>query len=345
MDKIDARKLGAEGRETLRKMVIRLRTQSGMKAAELAVIAGVHVRTVEGWLRKARVAGVGALVEKTRGRQPGMCRKMTMAQEVWIRQRIVGALPAQMSLPFALWTRRAIQALIKAQFSVELSDRLVGKYLARWGYTAQRPVKRALEQRPEQIEKWLRETYPAIAARAKAEGAAIYWADETAVKEDANWIRGFAPAGRTPVLEMPARWGKLSMISAITNRGEISFQIVEGTINAERFIEFLAHLLQDATTKIFLIVDNLRVHHAKIVREWAEPLKDKIELFYLPPYAPESNPDEYLNHDFKTSLRLEPASDNDSDLMQKAMRIMKRLAQMPGRVQSYFRHPLAAYAA
>ena len=139
---------------------------------------------------------------------------------------------------------------------------------------------------------------------------------------------------------MPARWGKLSMISAITNRGEISFQIVEGTINAERFIEFLAHLLQDATAKIFLIVDNLRVHHAKIVREWAEPLKDKIELFYLPPYAPESNPDEYLNHDFKTSLRLEPASDNDSDLMQKAMRIMKRIAQIPG-----LRHPLAAYAA
>ncbi len=143
---------------------------------------------------------------------------------------------------------------------------------------------------------------------------------------------------------MPARWGKLSMISAITNRGEICFQIVEGTINAERFIEFLAHL-QDATAKIFLIVDNLRVHHAKIVREWAKPLKHKIELFYLPPYAPESNPDEYLNHDFNTSLRLEPASDNDSDLMQKAMRIMKRIAQIPGRGRSYFRHPLAAYAA
>ena len=114
MDKIDARKLGAEGRETLRKMVIRLRTQSGMKAAELAAVAGVHVRTVKGWLRKARAAGAGALVEKTRGRQPGMCRKMTMAQEVWIRQRIVSALPTQMSLPFALWTRRVIQALIKA---------------------------------------------------------------------------------------------------------------------------------------------------------------------------------------------------------------------------------------
>ena len=157
-------------------------------------------------------------------------------------------------------------------------------------------------------------------------------------------MRPMAWAGRKPMVRS-VTGRPLSMISAITNRGEISFQIVEGTINAERFIEFLAHLLQDATAKIFLIVDNLRVHHAKIVREWAEPLKDKIELFYLPPYAPESNPDEYLNHDFKTSLRLEPASDNDSDLMQKAMRIMKRLAQMPGRVQSYFRHPLAAYAA
>jgi transposase len=114
---------------------------------------------------------------------------------------------------------------------------------------------------------------------------------------------------------------------------ENGFQIIEGTINAEHFIEFLAHLLQDATTKIFLIVDNLRVHHAKIVRAWAEPFQDKIELFYLlPPYAaPESNPDEYLNHDFKRSLCSDPASQDD-DLMQKAMRIMKRIAQIAGRV-------------
>lgn len=195
------------------------------------------------------------------------------------------------------------------------------------------------------VQAWLRERYPAIAVRAKAEGAVIYWADETAVKEDTNWIRGFAPAGRTPVLEASARWGKLSMISAITNRGEISFQIVEGTINAERFIEFLERLIANAASKVFLIVDNLRVHHAKIVKTWAEKHADRIELFYLPPYAPESNPDEYLNHDFKTALRLEPPSRDDSALLEKAKIIMQRIAALPERIRSYFEHPTAAYAA
>lgn len=345
MEKIDARKLGPEGRETLRKMVLRLQKQSGLNGVELAQIAGVHVRTVQAWLRKARTQGAGALTEKTRGRPYGAYRKLNMAQEVWVRQRIVGAVPEQLNLPFALWTRRAIQALIKQHFDVQLSDRLVGKYLKRWGYTAQRPVKKAMEQRSDLVQAWLRERYPAIAARAKAEGAVIYWADETAVKEDTNWIRGFAPAGRTPVLEASARWGKLSMISAITNRGEISFQIVQGTINAERFIEFLERLIEDASSKVFLIVDNLRVHHAKIVKAWAEQHADRIELFYLPPYAPESNPDEYLNHDFKTALRLEPPSREDSALLKKATTIMERIAALPERIRSYFKHPAAAYAA
>ena len=345
MEKIDARKLGYEGRDTLRKMVLRLRKQSGLSGVELAKVAGVHVRTVQAWLRKVQTAGEGSLTERLRGRPPGACRKLSMVQEVWIRQRIVGAVPAQMSLPFALWTRRAIQALVAAQFGIEVSDRLIGKYLKRWGYTAQRPVKRAMEQRPALIQTWLREKYPAIATRAKAEGGVLYWADETAVKEDAHWVRGFAPAGRTPVLDMPARWDRLSMISAITNRGEISFQIVEGTINTERFIEFLERLLQEAPAKIFLIVDNLRVHHAKLVQAWVEPRRAQIELFYLPPYAPESNPDEYLNHDFKTALRLEPPSRDDSQLLKKAHAIMDRIASLPERVRSYFEHPAAAYAA
>ena len=345
MEKIDARKLGPEGRETLRQMVLRLKKQSNMSGVELAKIAGVHVRTVQAWLRKARTNGVGALVEKTRGRPYGACRKLTMAQEVWVRQRIVGAVPEQLSLPFALWTRRAIQALVEKQFGLQLSDRLVGKYLKRWGYTAQRPVKKAMEQRPDRVQAWLHERYPAIAARAKAEGAVIYWADETAVKEDTNWIRGFAPAARTPVLEASARWGKLSMISAITNRGEIAFQIVEGTINAERFIEFLERLIAGAMSKVFLIVDNLRVHYAKLVQTWLEPRLAQIELFYLPPYAPEFNPDEYLNHDFKTALRLAPPSCDDSQLLEKAHVIMQRIASLPERVRSYFKHPAAVYAA
>lgn len=343
--KIDARKLTVEGRALLRQMVIRLRKQTGMSLKELAAAAGVHHRTVEDWLARARKEGEGALQEKRRGRRVGSGRKLTLADECWLRDQIVGECPQQLKLPFALWTRPAIKALIRERLGVEMQDRLVGKYLKRWGFTPQRPIKRALEQDPVKVALWLEQTYPALLARAKAEGAAILWGDETAVKEDTHWLRGYAPKGQTPVLKTPTRRDKLSMISAISARGELAFQIVEGSINSARFLEFLARLIDGATRKIFLVVDNLRVHHAKQVSEWLNDKQDRIELVFLPPYAPESNPDEYLNRDFKTALRSGPVSQNSAELLEKAQAFMSRIAMLPNHVAAYFKHPSAAYAA
>ena len=173
--------------------------------------------------------------------------------------------------------------LIQERFGIQMQDRLVGKYLKRWGFTGQRPVKRALEQDPEQVGAWLKTTYPALLKRARACGGTILWGDETAVKEDANRVRGVAPRGKTPVLATPTRWRKLSMISAISARGEIAFRIVEGSIDTERFIEFLEALVRDVSRKIFLVVDHLRVHHARKVKAWLQGKEKRIELAILPP--------------------------------------------------------------
>jgi transposase len=228
MEKIDARNLSMDGRSMLRKMVVRLRQQSKMPVKDLAAVAGVHVRTVESWLSRARREGEQSLEgEKKRGRPVGACRKLTMSDEMWLRDQIVDQSPDQLKLPFALWSRPAIKALIKKHFDVDMQDRLVGKYLKRWGFTPQRPIKRALEQDPVKVKAWLEEAWPQVLARAQAEGGTILWGDETAVKEDANWVRGFSPRGKTPVLKTPTRWDKLSMISAISARGEVAFKIVE----------------------------------------------------------------------------------------------------------------------
>lgn len=345
MDKIDARKLSADSRAMLRKMVVRLRKQSQMTVKQLAAVAGVHYRTVEDWLARARRQGEGSLdKERKRGRPVGACRKLKLAEGLWLREHIVGHTPQQLCLPFALWTRPAIRALIKERFGIEMQDRLVGKYLKRWGFTPQRPIKRALEQDPMKLKTWLEELWPQLLARARAEGATILWGDETAVKEDANWVRGDTPRGELPVLKTPTRWQKLSMISAISARGEIAFQIVEGAINTDRFIAFLALLLQQIEGKIFLVVDNLRVHHARKVSEWLADKKDRIELVFLPPYAPEANPDEHLNRDFKTALRSGPESHDRASLLEKAMAFMAALRHLPERVRAYFRHPCASYA-
>lgn len=223
MKKIDTRSLTPAARDAIRKRVIRLRQQSGMNAAALAAMAGVHPGTVRKWLAWARNAGEGSLTEKPRGRPVGSCRLLTLAQELWVSDTVIGQNPQQQRLPFALWTRRAIRELLRQAFGLERSDRLVGKYLKRWGFTPQRPIKRALEQPPGKVQDWLQDTYPALVAKARAAGAVIYCGDETAVKEETAWVRGFAPKGQTPVLKKPQRWDQLAMIAAISARGEVAF--------------------------------------------------------------------------------------------------------------------------
>lgn len=282
-----------------------MRAELGLTWKEIARVVGVNVGTVLNWSRRYATEGAGGLVSKTRGRRFLSGRTLTLAQEWQLRSIIVGQNPNQMSLPFALWNRRAVMELVKVLFDIDMPIRTVGEYLLRWGYTPQRPMKRALEQNPLKVEQWINEAYPQIMARAKAEEATIYWGDETAVAEDGHWLRGYAPMGQTPVLAAPSKRHGLTMISAISNQGLVRFEFIEGAMNTDLMIEFMEGLITDSAGKVFLILDNLRVHHAKLVTEWLQEHQAKIEVFYLPPYSPELNPDEYLNREFKTRLRLQ----------------------------------------
>jgi hypothetical protein len=181
-------------------------------------------------------------------------------------------------------------------------------------------------------------------AKARAEGAVLYFGDETALREDAHWVRGYAPKGQTLVLAVPTRWVTRSMISAISPRGKVAFRIVDGALPADRFVACLAALIEDATYKVILVVDHRRVHPARAVSEWLADKQDRIEMAFLPPYNPEANPDEYLNHDFKTALRRGPVSADRASLLDETMAFMNRLANWPERVRADFRHPKARYA-
>ncbi|MFB8831793.1 IS630 family transposase [Azotobacter sp. CWF10] len=344
MKKIDARKLSRETQEQMRRLAMNLREQRELTWQEVANVLGVHLSTVLAWSKRYSEQGSEGLKSRTRGRRQASGRTLTLAQEWQLRSILVDQTPNQLQLDFALWNRRAVMQLIKHLYGVEMPIRTVGQYLQRWGYTPQRPTRQALEQNPEAIEHWLEETYPAIVARAKAENATIYWGDETAVAEDGHWVRGYAPAGVTPVLVAPTRRHGLSMVSAISNQGLVRFEFLEGAMNTERMIGFMSRLVADSDRKIFLILDNLRVHHARLVREWLEGHKEEIEAFYLPPYSPECNPDEYLNRDLKTRLRTSDRARNKSELLEKAEAFMSWLAKTPERVVAYFQHASVRYA-
>lgn len=307
MEKIDARKLPPEALEHIRRQAFVLRKQ-GYTWTHIAEVCGVHVGTVLKWARRAQADDLDAVIKGgQRGRRHGSGRTLTLVQEEQLRLKIIGSNPAQLQLEFALWNRRAVMLAIKQLFGIDMPIRTVGEYLRRWGFTPQRPVKRALEQDPARLKAWLEDEYPKIVARTKTEDAEIIDVDP------------WRPAGSRSSGVSPA-------------------------IDAERFIVFLKDLIQDAQRKVFLIVDNLRVHRANRVREWAAENTEKIELFYLPPYAPELNPDEYLNRDLKTSIRSGPIARTAAALLEKARTCMERIAAMPDRVRSYFSHEYVRYA-
>lgn len=346
MSKIDARKLSDESLRLLRLQADRLRREQNKSWREIAEIVGVHIGTAISWARRFGVGtGIADPQSGTRGRRHGEGRTLSRVDELYVRSQVIGKNPDQLHLPFALWSRRAVQGLIREVAKIEMPMRTVGEYLRRWGMTPQRPIKRALEQRPADVQRWLESEYPQIQARAKAENAEIYWADETAVKQDTAWVRGYAPAGKTPVLPHAARWTHVSMISAITNQGLVRFALHEGSINTDRLIDFMGRLVNDAEgRKVFLILDNLRVHHALAVKEWLAERTAQIEVFYLPSYTPDANPDEYLNRDLKTSLRSQEPKRTRHSLWSAARTFMEFLERTPERVRAYFTHPRVRYA-
>jgi len=344
MEKIDARRHSPQTQYEIRKQVIRLRKQ-GVKNAVVATGLGISAGCASTIWQSYRKEGSEAIKPGRRGRRTGEQRTLSPDQESELRKALIDKTPDQLKLPFALWTRDAVKLLIRQLFDIEMPIRTVGEYLKRWGFTPQKPIKRAYEQSSQAVQKWLERDYPVIFSRAKQEKAEIHWGDETGIQTGANRVRGFAPRGETPVVRLVAKKSHISMISAITNGGKVRFMMYEEAMNSELLIKFMVRLIKDAGRKIFLILDNLRVHHGKAIKQWLEEHREEIEVFYLPSYSPELNPDEYLNGNLKTKVHSGKPARNRKDLEKKTRSFMRTLQRRPSHVRSYFKHPKVAYAA
>lgn len=345
MDKEDARFQSLDQLHERRKQVVRLH-RKGLGVMRIVELSGLSYPTVRAAIDRYEAGGLAANQPKPRGKKPGSGRTLSEAQEVTIQRIICDKRPEQLKMDFALWSRAAVMQLIEREFGIALSVRGVGNYLRRWGFTPQKPIKRAYEQRPEAVQAWLNEQYPVIEKRAKAEGAEIHWGDETALVNTDVRGRSYAPAGKTPVAyAVGGTRQKLSMIATVTNQGKTRWMIIDDTFNADRLIEFLGALIKDAPRKVFLILDNLRVHHSKPVKAWVAERADQIELFYLPSYSPELNPEERLNADLKQRIGSRVPARTKAKLKAAATEHMEYLEATPERVISYFQDPRVKYAA
>lgn len=344
MERKDTRRLTLEQKELIRKRVVEGVINGGMKQVEAARLFQVSTNSVSSWVKEYRSGGEAALDSKRHGRPEG--GKLSKKQELAIIKMITDKCPDQMKLPFMLWTRESVGALIKSKFNIEQSIWTVGRLLKKWGFTPQRPLYKAFEQDPKKVTAWLQKAYPAIKKRAKQEKAIIHFGDEMGVRSDQKFGRSYSPKGKTPIASQVNKRFSCNMISTVTNNGSMRFMVYEGSMTSEVFLKFLKRLIRNQKQKIFLIVDNLRVHHSKKVQNWINGNRSKIELFFLPPYSPELNPDELLNHDVKMMYKKRASLiRNQSAFKSTLQSYLFKLQKNTTKIMNFFQKNYVLYAA
>lgn len=339
----DARKLSPTAQEALRKRAVQA-IHNGMSQTKACEVFGVSRTSVHMWLKSCREGGMEALNGKKKGRHKG--KQLESWQSAQVVRTIIDKCPDQVTLPWALWTRDAVAQYIKKHFGIKLSRWTVGRYLKDWGFTPQKPAKRALQQNPEAVKQWLETDYPAIRAQAKEENADIHWGDEAGFRSDHQSGTTWGLKGQTPVVAGTGDRFSINMISTVNNRGLLRFMIYGGSFTSEVFIKFLGRLIKSTDRKVFLIVDNHSVHKSKAVKAWiAEEGREKwLRLFYLPSYSPQLNPDEYLNNDVKSNAVGRKRAKNKVELEKNVRSNLQSTQRRPAKVQSFFRAKHVLYA-
>jgi transposase len=317
-----------------------------MKLEQVCVLSELSKGTVIAAVQAYHRGGWDAVaVQAHRGPQEGDGCLLDLQQQETIRILIRDHTPDELALPFALWSRPAVTALIEREYGIELAVRTAGKYLRRWGYTPQKPLNKAYEQNPAAVRQWLDEQYPAIARRAVTEGGEIYWGDETGLRSDDVRGRSYAPQGVTPQVRPNHRREKMGLICAVTNKGVLRWMGLDKAVDTALLLQFMKRLAHDAERKVFLILDNLKVHKAPKVTAWLAEHREKIEVFYLPAYSPELNPDELLNADLKEAIGKQAPKRGKGELRKAVIGYLRKLAKLPERLRQFFRAPHVIYAA
>lgn len=341
MAKLDARALDHATLTEIRKRAV-ASIQEGTEPAKVAKALGVARQTVYGWLALYRSGGWDGLDARKRGGRPRLLDGKALA---WIYATVTGKNPLQLKFEFALWTARMIGDLIDQRFGVALSKASVCRLLGQLGLTPQRPVWRAYQQQPEAVQRWLKEEYPLIRERAQEENAVIFFADEAGVRSDHHSGKTWAPRGKTPqVRSTGARFG-LNLISAVSAQGELRFMVTPGRVGAAVFVEFLRRLITNIERPVFVVVDGHPAHKAAAVRRFVDSTGGKLQLFFLPPYSPELNPDEQVWNDLKNNTIGRKAIAGPDGLKKAVTRHLRSVQRNPDRIRGYFRNETTKYAA
>lgn len=339
--KRDGRRLDHKTLEELRRMAVRRVIEDKVPASQVAADYGFCRTYLYRWLNQFEEGGWAALCEKV---AQGPAPKLTDKQRQQVRRWIVGKDPRQYGFEFGLWTRRIVAELIGQKLGIEIGLTAVGRLLARLEITPQKPLRRAYERDPEAIAQWVRQTYPKLRARARQHGARIFFLDEAGFSSEPNLGRTYGLKGQTPVVRTTGQRQKINAISALNARGEFWCQDYTGKLTAARFVEFLQNFRKGRTPKIYLVVDGHPTHKAKVVKDYVQSTQGRLELYFLPPYAPDLNPDEFVWQYVKTNgVSKKPLRQNEA-LRARVVQDLAALKKNKKLLRSFFMAESVVYA-
>jgi transposase len=331
----DARQLSPSAQEALRLRAVAALV-AGRTREDVAAVFQVSLKAVDNWWAKWLAGGREALVAQPRGRRVGEHQVLDAVEQQAVRQAVLDHRPCDLGLAGQLWTRAGVGGLIAKLYRVKLTEQGVGKYLRRWGLSFQRPDKRAVEQNPEAVRVWREETWPAIRAKAKAEGGEVLFADQVGIRSDQVTGRTWGAKGCTPIVRRSGNRFSVNAMSAISTKGRMHFMVFTETFDADVMCRFLDRLAGHFDHKVHLVVDGHSAHRSRKVRAWLADHPDRIELHFLPSYSPELNPDELVNADPKRSLPMRSRARDQAQLAAETRRFFHRRQRQPHIVRGYF---------
>ena len=337
--KIDGRTLSHETSEAMRRMAVK-RVREGESPSAVMKSYGLCRTTIYPWLRAHGEGGETALQSRpSTGRPPTLSAR----QQFQVRRWICGKDPRQHGFDFGLWTRRIVAELVEEKFKHRLSVTAVGRLLATLEITPQKPLRRAYERDPIAIAKWKEKDYPKLRARAKRRGADIFFIDEAGVRSDAALQRTWGAKGETPIVATSGQRQRVNAISAVNASGAFWYDVYTGKFNAELFISKLKAFMRRRRRPVFLVLDGHPAHRAKIVAAYVQSLKGQLELHFLPGYAPDLNPDEFVwNHLRQSGVTKTPLKQNEQ-LKARVEKDLAKIKRSPRLVRSFFRAESVGY--
>jgi transposase len=339
----DARSLPPEAQEALRERVVHALVTEGRSISEAARTGGVHRGTASRWYSAYRRHGHGALAARARGRQPTPL--LTPEQQRRLLDVLTNKTPDQVGLADTLWTRDAVAEWAARERGVRRARWVWGRWRKAHNFTPQRPARRAYEQDPDAVARWLREEYPRLRAEAEAEGAEIHGLDEAGVRSDGTSGRGYAPRGRTPVQPLPGKRFGVNYLATVTNLGVLRFLVFAGRFTAAVLLRFLARRLAGRPGKVDVILDGHPSHRARKVAAWVAARADRIRLIFWPPYSPELNPAEYLSNDVKANAQRGGRAREKGERADKLRGYLRATQHVISVVKGYFQAKHVSYAA